>query len=52
MRVGNEGKEPVRGVTLNGTKLSWHKRVKHLGNIVTHDLKDDQDISVGYLSHK
>ena len=45
MRVGNEGKELVRGVTLNGTKLSWHKRVKHLGNIVTHDLKDDQDIS-------
>ena len=45
MRVGSGGTEPNRPVTLNGIKLSWHKKVKHLGNIVTHDLKDDEDIT-------
>ena len=38
MRVGSGGRPPERSVTLNGTKLIWNKKVKHLGNIVTHDL--------------
>ena len=44
MRVGSEGRPPERTVTLNGNKLTWNKKVKHLGNIVTHALKDTDDI--------
>ena len=46
MRVGNGGRPPERTVTLNGKILTWHKSVKHLGNIITHDLKDSDDINV------
>ena len=45
MRVGSGGRPPERTVTLNGIKLTWNKKVKHLGNIVTHDLKDTDDIN-------
>ena len=45
MRVGSGGEPPERAVTLNGNKLTWSKKVKHLGNIVTHDLKDLDDIN-------
>ena len=45
MRVGSGGEAPTRPVTLNSVKLSWHKKVKHLGNLVTHDLKDDDDVN-------
>ena len=45
MRVGSGGKERKRPVELNGIKLSWHKKVKHLGNIVTNDLEDDENIN-------
>ena len=45
MRVGSRGRPPERPVTLNGIKLDWSKKVKHLGNIVTHDLNDSDDIN-------
>ena len=45
MRVGSDGEPPERAVTLNGHKLTWSKKVKHLGNIVTHDLRDLEDIN-------
>ena len=46
MRVGSGGRPPERDVTLNGTKLIWSKKVKHLGNTITHDLKDTEDINM------
>ena len=46
MRVGSQGRPPERTVTLNGTNLTWEKKVKHLGNIVTHDLRDSDDINL------
>ena len=47
MYEGREsGQTPERNITLNGNPLTWHKSVKHLGNVVTHDLKDDDDIAL------
>ena len=46
MRVGSEGRPPERTIKLNGNILTWKKSVKHLGNIVTHDLKDDDDVNL------
>ena len=44
MRIGSEGIAPKREVTLSGNVLKWHRKVKHLGNIVTSDLNDFEDI--------
>ena len=44
MRIGSEGVAPKREVTLSGNVLKWHRKVKHLGNIVTSDLNDSEDI--------
>ena len=46
MRVGSEGRPPERTIKLNGNILTWKKSVKHLGNIVTHDLKDADDVNL------
>ena len=46
MRVGSGGRPPERTVSLNGNILTWHKSVKHLGNVITHDLKDSDDINL------
>ena len=45
MRVGSGGKPPDRSVTLNGSNLIWNRKVKHLGNVVTCDLSDADDIT-------
>ena len=42
--VGSNGDPPTRRLTLNGAKLKWFKKVKHLGNFITFDLKDEADI--------
>ena len=40
MRIGSNGDPPARAVSLNGSPLTWSRRIKHLGNIITCDLKD------------
>ena len=44
MRIGSGGVPPQRQLTLNGTVLNWASKVKHLGNMVNHDLKDNVDM--------
>ena len=44
MRVGSDGIPPNRLVSLSGSVLKWHKKVKHLGNIVKHNLDDSDDV--------
>ena len=46
MKVGGGGRPPERNVYLNGNKLCWSKKVRHLGNIITHDLNDSEDINL------
>ena len=46
MRIGGGGRPPERNVYLNGNKLCWSKKVRHLGNIITHDLNDSEDINL------
>ena len=45
MRIGSNGDPPARAVSLNGSPLTWTRRIKHLGNIITCDLKDSEDIT-------
>ena len=45
MRIGSNGDPPARAVLLNGSPLTWTRRIKHLGNIITCDLKDSEDIT-------
>lgn len=44
MRIGSNGRTPIRTVTLNGTPVKWKRIIKHLGNIITCDLNDNDDI--------
>ena len=44
MRIGNNGNPPARVLTLYGVPLTWNRSVKHLGNVITCDLKDNDDI--------
>ena len=45
MRIGSGGAPPERPLTLNRTVLKWSSEVKHLGNMINHDLKDKIDVS-------
>ena len=45
MHIGSNGDPPARAVSLNGSPLTWTRRIKHLGNIITCDLKDSEDIT-------
>ena len=45
MRIGGGGIPPEKPLTLNGNVLSWSSSVKHLGNMINHDLKDTVDIN-------
>ena len=45
MRIGSNGDPPARVVSLNGSPLTWTRRIKHIGNIITCDLKDSEDIT-------
>ena len=45
MRIGSNGDPPARAVSLSGSPLTWTRRIKHLGNIFTCDLKDSEDIT-------
>ena len=46
MKIGNNFREPRVDVTLHGTALVWNDKVKHLGNILTHDLSDSTDVTL------
>ena len=46
MKIGNNFREPRVNVTLHGTALVWKDKVKHLGNILTHDLRDSADVTL------
>ena len=50
MRIGSNGDPPARVVSLNGSSLTWTQRIKHLGNIITCDLKDSEDITFKKVS--
>ena len=39
---------PQPQIYLNGMILQWVKNARHLGNIVTSELKDDMGIQLGY----
>ena len=41
---GSNGLIPVRKIVLNSNVLKFKKKVRHLGNIVKHDLGDCDDI--------
>ena len=45
MRIGSNGDPSAHVVSLNGSHLTWTRRIKHLGNIITCDLKDPEDIT-------
>ena len=44
MRIGGVSKPPTRVVKLNGAVIKWNTRAKHLGNILTCDLSDSDDV--------
>ena len=44
LRIGSNGQAPNRNILLNGNILKWKRKVKHLGNLVKHDLVDYDDI--------
>ena len=46
MKIGNNCREPRVDVTLHGTALVWKDKVKHLGSILTHDLRDSADVTI------
>ena len=39
----------VTNIVLNGTSIQWQKSVKHLGNIVSCDLSDKEEIRAKQL---
>ena len=45
MRIGSNGDPPECVVSFNGSPLTLTRRIKHLGNIITCDLKDSEDIT-------
>ena len=46
MCIGSNSDPPARVVSLNGSPLTWTWRIKHLGNILTCDLKVSEDITL------
>ena len=45
MRIGGDGTAPRRSVTVNGEPILWKSQIRHLGNFITHDLSDLNDIT-------
>ena len=44
MCIGSSGHLPRRRVTLHGSHIAWSASVKHLGNNITQNLSDSNDI--------
>ena len=44
MRIG-DGTAPRRSITMNGEPILWKSQIRHLGNFITHDLSDLNDIT-------
>ena len=44
-RICSNGDPPAHIASLNGSPLTWTWRIKHLGNIITCDLKDSEDFT-------
>ena len=42
---GGDGTAPRRSVTMNGESILWKSQIRHLGNFITHDLSDLNDIT-------
>ena len=40
-----DGTTPRRSVTMNGEPILWKSQIRHLGNFITHDLSDLNDIT-------
>ena len=40
-----KGTAPRRSVTMNGEPILWKSQIRHLGNFITHDLSDLNDIT-------
>ena len=45
MRMEGGGTAPRRSVTMNGKPILWKSQIRHLGNFITHDLSDLNDIT-------
>ena len=45
MRIGGNGTAPRRSVTMNGEPILWKSQIRHLGEFITHDLRDLNDIT-------
>ena len=45
MRIGGNGTAPRRSVTRNGEPILWKSQIRHLGEFITHDLSDLNDIT-------
>ena len=50
MRIGVDGTAPRRSVTMNGEPILWKSQIQHLGNFITHDLSDLNDITYKTVS--
>ena len=46
IKFSKNGQQPDIPVYLNGNSLQWPHKVKHLGNWLRSDLKDDTDIDI------
>ena len=44
IRIGGDGEPPKVCVKLNGTTVTWKKKVKYLGNLISHNLSDSEDV--------
>ena len=45
MRIGGNDTAPRRFVTMNGEPILWKRRIRCLGNFITHNLSDLNDIT-------
>jgi len=45
LKIGGDGESPKIDVKLNGTVVSWKKCVRHLGNMINHNLSDNEDVT-------
>ena len=46
IKIGGDGEPPQVGVKLHGTTVEWKKKVKFLGNFISHYLSDSEDVAV------
>ena len=50
MRIRGDGTAPRRSVTMNGEPILWNSQIWHLGNFITHDLSNLNDITYKKVS--